>query len=312
MTPYSFSYSFLEQQSAYEDISTKAFSTGSLGARAITMATQKINVTVNLDALRGELQRSLQKAIYLVSAGLQTNDKIDPELLRLPTNSVTMTFDGGLTWDSEEAQKQYSEWILSNGFRDVIEGVNAFIESAHRVLSFWKIAEKQKDGAEITGSDWNDIVISGGKRFHRLGLPDKFDHLSKEHGIEVEPSYREQVLSIDIARNCLVHRGGVISEKDITSDNQLDVKWIKLMMVLQSEDGEKELVLGEMVEKDSVLGMRNQEVVKTFTLGQQITFTADEFANISWGLFLFGNDLVQKINDLGLGKGFISEQKESA
>ena len=275
------------------------------------MAEKQINVTISLNSLREELQRSLQKAIYLVSAGLQTKDQIDPVLLRLPNNSITMTFHGGLRWDAEEVQKQYSEWVLSNGFRDVIEGVSAFLESAHEVSSYWEIVGKQKDGEKITGSDWQKIVVSGKKRFHRLGLPDKFVHLSTEHDIEVEPKFSEQVLSINISRNCLVHRGGVVTEKDINNNNALEVKWTKLMMVLQSEDGEKELELGKMIGKNSDLCMRNQEELKAFSIGEQIVFTTGEFANISWSLFLFGNDLVQKISTVGLKNGFVNEPKES-
>lgn len=54
-----------------------------------------INININLNALRGELQRSLQRTIYLVSAGLQSKEKIDIDHLQLPTNSITMIFDGG-------------------------------------------------------------------------------------------------------------------------------------------------------------------------------------------------------------------------
>lgn len=277
------------------------------------MAKQVLNITINLANLRGELHRSLQKAIYLVCAGLQSSkEQINPESLRLPTKSITLIVDGGLRWDAEEVQKQYIEWVLSNGFRDVIEAVSAFLESAHQVLSFWGILGKQKDGAEISASDYNDIIISGNRKFHRFGLPEKFTHLKTEHDIDVEPKFSIQILSVNTARNCLVHRGGIVKDRDINNNNALEVNWTKVMVVVKNENGEKELVLGEMIEKGNVLAMRSQEDLKVFHLGERVVFTAEEFANISWSLLLFGNHLVQKINDFGLKNGFVKESKESA
>ncbi len=99
------------------------------------MTNRAINVSISLNGLRGELQRSLQKATYLVAAGLQTTDHVTSDLLRMPVSTISMTFDPGLKWSTKQAQEQYSEWILSNGFRDIIESVSTFLESAHTVAS---------------------------------------------------------------------------------------------------------------------------------------------------------------------------------
>lgn len=275
------------------------------------MADYAINVNINLDGLRGELQRSLQRTIYLVSAGLQSKDKIDPDHLNLPTNSITMVFDGGLKWDAQKAEEQYAEWILSNGFRDIIEYVNTFVESAHKVLAFWELGAKQKNGAEITGSDWNRIIVSGGRSFHRFGLPDKFRHIEDKHSVLADPALREQILSINAARNCLVHRNGVVTELDLNTPDGLEVKWTNLDVIVQNEDGEKDLVLGEVVEKDSVIAIRNRENLKRFGMGERIFFSAHEFANIAWSLFLLGNDIVQKMSDFGLKSGFVAPNSNS-
>ncbi|OGP51309.1 MAG: hypothetical protein A2Y79_03800 [Deltaproteobacteria bacterium RBG_13_43_22] len=276
------------------------------------MADHEISININLDALRGELQRSLQRTIYLVSAGLQSKDKLNIDCLQLPTNNVTMIFDGGLKWDAQTATEQYEKWILSNGFRDIIEHFNSFFESAHKVLAFWELAVKQKDGVKITGSLWNQIIVSGAKSFHRLGLPDKFTHVQDKHGIQIDTKLREQILSSNAARNCLVHRNGVVTELDISASTGFEVRWTNLDLIVQNEDGEKELVLGQIVEKDSVIAMRSREALKTFGIGEQVTFSALEFANIAWTLFLFANDLVQKMSGFGLTSGLIKAPESSS
>ena len=269
------------------------------------MADHEISVNINLDALRGELNRSLQRTIYLVSAGLQSSDKLDIDILQLPTSSITMIFDGGLKWDEQRAKEQHENWTLSNGFRDAIEHFNSFFESAHKVLAFWELAARQKDGVKITGSLWNQIIVSGPKSFHRFGLPDKFTHVQNKHSIQIDATLREQILSSNAARNCLVHRNGIVTDQDIGKSTKLEVRWTNLDFIVQNEDGEKDLVLGQIVEKDSVVAVRNREAIKTFGIGEQVTFSAQEFANIAWTLFLFANDLVQKMRSLGMKNGLI-------
>lgn len=141
---------------------------------------QTITVNINLDGLRGELRRSLQRIIYLVAAGLQITDKIADENLQLPINSLKMTYDPNLKYTSDEIKQQYHAWIVTNGFRDSIESVSTFLESAHQVLSFWKLGGTQnQERKEVRQAEWNDIVVKGAKTFHRLGFPDKLEHKKK-------------------------------------------------------------------------------------------------------------------------------------
>ncbi|MDD3447630.1 MAG: hypothetical protein PHF72_01200 [Gammaproteobacteria bacterium] len=201
------------------------------------MATQTISVNINLNGLRGELQNSIQKVICLIAAGLNAVIEVEPDELMLPA-TIKSTF-GKLGLSKEQFNSEYSEWILSNGFRDAIESVSSFLESAHRVLSIWELIEKQQNGTPISGEDWNSVFLDAGNKFHRLGLPDKLDHIENAHGIEVGESYKEQVMSINVARNCFVHRKGVVSDRDVNGDGRLMVKWSRLRTFLQNEDHRK-------------------------------------------------------------------------
>jgi hypothetical protein len=120
------------------------------------------------------------------------------------------------------------------------------------------------------------------KKFHHLGFPDKLEHIKGAHNIELNDKFAEQLLSINAARNCLVHRRGIVSDPDITGNNQLQVKWTRLQLVLTNEDGEKELVFGELVEKESWVGMRSIGEMKAFNLGDAIDFSAKEFSDVTW------------------------------
>lgn len=276
------------------------------------MENETVNVTINLDGLRNELRVSLQRAICLVSAGLQTAVAVDVDNLQLPTNSMTMTYAPNLKFSAEEIIQQYSSWVLTNGFRDSIECVSTFLESAHQVLSIWKLLGKQNESVRVTGSEWNAVFVDGAKKFHRLGFPDKLEHIKSEHNIELNDKFTDQLLSINAARNCLVHRRGIVSDRDINGNNQLEVKWTKLQFVLTNEDGEKELVFGELIEKESSVGIRSINEMKAFLLGTGVDFSAQEFSDITWTFFLFGEDLVTKIHAHGVSSGLIATTTESA
>lgn len=272
------------------------------------MSEQHIHISINLDCLRGQLQRSLQKIIFLVSAGLQNITALNSELLELPIPFKTV-FDDGLRWSDEVAQETYSELVLCNGFRDAIEAVGAALEEAHRVLTLWDLLDDNSQ-CKLSGAEWNAIFIDGDKHFHRLGLPHKLSHLRLNHELFLDERLSSHLTSINKARNCLVHRNGIVSSRDLTTNTDLEVTWRRIYFFLQDADGEYALEIGRRVEKESIVGMRFEDTSKSFPLGHQISFSAQEFSDLCWSLFLFGNDLVQKISDLGLERGFLNAKAE--
>ena len=98
-------------------------------------------------------------------------------------------------------------------------------------------------------------------------LPDKLAHLKTEHGMAVDSVLERQLLSINNARNCLVHRRGIISQRDLNSDDTMRVEWRKLHIFLQNQDGEHDLVIGQIVEKESAICLRVKDEQKRSVSG---------------------------------------------
>jgi hypothetical protein len=275
------------------------------------MDTYHIHVSINLDALLGELQQALQLTINLVAVALQAKLSKGEEL-RLPRGVIATTFASNLAWTTEEASEHHKIWALSNGLRDTVEGLSNFLESAHHVLSTWALADCQNEDGCLKASAWDEEIINGGKAFHRLGFPDKLSHITASHGVTLDETLARQVVSINTARNCLVHRGGVVGERDKNDERGLTVEWRKLSMFLQDEDGEYDFVIGGVTRKESWLCMRSVDYRKSFNIGERISFTTQEFADITWGFFVFGSDLVQRIGRVGVSKGFVTPSAETA
>lgn len=66
------------------------------------------------------------------------------------------------------------------------------------------------------------------------------------------------------------------------------------------------MVIGQIIEKDSYVLIKAVDDKKVFSLGEQVKFSAQEFADITWGLFAFGSDVVKKIGAAGQEKGFLT------
>jgi hypothetical protein len=220
------------------------------------------------------------------------------------SSGISTTFDCNLQWTPEEATRQHQIWTLSNGLRDAIEGVSYFLESSHRVLSVWSLAERQQSGVQLQFSDWRTAMK--GTSFHRLGFPDKLSHMQSEHGIALDKDLARQVVSVNAARNCLVHRRGIVEDRDLNDGDLLTVEWRKLRTLLVDEDGEHELVIGQRIEKESSVCIRVVDDKKSFKRGEQVAFTAQEFSDVTWGMFAFGSDVVRAIGAVGLSKGFVT------
>jgi len=267
--------------------------------------TQNIRIQVNLDAPKGELQRAIQRTIYLVSGALNSTTQIEEGHLKLPEIELETNFDSSLKWSPDEVSRNLKEWVLRNGFRDAVEFLSAFLESIHSVYTFWSLVQKQNGGQILTGLDWQYATESEPKKFHRLGFPDKLDHLRDSHGVNVDPAVLKNILSANSARNCLVHRNGIVSEKDANS-GQLVVSWRRMKVIAIDEDGEHELKTGIVYEKATTIALKFVEESKSFDLGDSISFSPQEFQNIAWALFLFGNDLTATLSEWGQANGFVT------
>ena len=266
---------------------------------------RNINIDINLNAPQHELQRSIQKCIYLVAGGLLSASQIEEPKLKLPDTSIEMTFDPSLVWSAPDVRSHLQEWILLNGFRDAVESLGSFLELNHAICSAWGLIQLQAQGRTLTRADWERTMVGEAQKFHRLGLPDKLNHLNEVHGIELDPALSRHMLSINAARNCLVHRDGVVSERD-SVDGRLVVTWRRVKLVITDEDGERDLVFDLVHKKESSLGMKFLDEQRSFNLGDRITFSAPEFQHIAWSMYLFGVTTGLNITEWGVANGFIT------
>src|SRR4030095_9320340 len=148
------------------------------------------------------------------------------------------------------------------------------------------------------------------RRFHRLGLPDKIDDLQRIYSLALDPDLVGHLRTINDARNCLVHRQGIVQERDVNEDAALRVSWRRLACVIRGPDGERDFFPGSLVDVGETLCVSNRDVAKLFPLGTAISFSVQEFADVCWSLFLLGLSTVKLVEDWGRAHGFTLQEPQ--
>jgi hypothetical protein len=111
------------------------------------------------------------------------------------------------------------------------------------------------------------------------------------------------VLSINAARNCLVHRGGAVGPVDVDDNGKLVVRWTRFAVFVRDSVGEREVVPPAKVEAGGEISIRNMQTERVFSLGQSIGFSVQEFSDLCWTLFLFASSASKIVEKYGRARG---------
>jgi len=266
--------------------------------------TRQVQINVDLNGLRRALHVRLSQTISVASALLRCSEWIDCREAYLPVE-IPFIIDQGNLLEIELLRKHSQEWILANAFRDAIEALTAPLEQAHEVLRIWKFLEEH--GRLVPAKNWLKFSQIGTKQFHRSGLPEKLDTLARM-GLELDEILRGHVQSINAARNCLVHRNGIIGASDINSFSSMKVSWRHLVMSKETADGDIKLRPGSTVEKGEIIKLQMIDTFREFPLGEQIVLSAEEIQAALWTLFLFVENLTAEMNKLGVDMGMLKSK----
>ena len=135
-------------------------------------------------------------------------------------------------------------------------------------------------------------MVTEGEKFDRLPLRGKFEYLENRFCLE-RPELASDVLSINAARNCLAHRGGVVGRQDLrtATDDGLTVSWRKVEIRIRGVSGERVITKPARVEKGELVSMEFTPTNRTFELGEKIDLSVSDYVDIATTLMLSGQQL---------------------
>lgn len=158
----------------------------------------------------------------------------------------------------------FNNWIILKGFEDIVSALNELLVSINYIIEFNKRIKDIKIGELI-------------KDFHQLAWQD-YDKISKPHFPELikrvenylgKLECKKELFSINKARNCLVHRKGIVDINDFNMNNALIVQWWQFEYSKIKDIQRKEIIYFKKENRKSK--------EKIFNKGESINFTLQEY-----------------------------------
>lgn len=170
----------------------------------------------------------------------------------------------------------------------VLLGVEEFLFAPYLALL---LAKAGKDSGGLVPQKTTDDIIEECNRQKRRGhIWYKFEKESKILGLSF--ANEEQFESLIHMRNCLVHRGGLVTHEDIKDKNILIVTWIEAKL-FADETEILRLPVGPFNEPKQIRLKMNKNF-REYRLGDRIVFNDTDVQSICWTAHQFVNDVVRK------------------
>lgn len=257
------------------------------------MTDEKIEIKFELADVTNKFLLHLKDTTDCISHIYYSIDKLDIDMHKpLPTDSLPIVITDNRPKPTKDEQKQLTLlWTLTKAFEEFINGLTKSFKETYKYLRIYVLSQNPKytRTREELEAELQKIEIE----MEKLHFPDFLDKIEKL--LNKTLPLREEVLSINQVRNCLVHRHGTVGEKDIknspTSDLQL--KWNSLKFWTKINGQQTEITYN--LRKNGIiadgLSLESIKNVKAFKLGDKISFDINEFNGIAYTCATFANGL---------------------
>jgi hypothetical protein len=305
------------------------------------------SIRINLAGILAGLQRTLQGLTNLVAFGLQASQRFTTDQLALPDVAFHLRLSTRADlWEKSRVRSNFQSWILASGLRDAVEAFASVLEEARIVCAAWTLSNSS---GHVSIPEWNERLGDEGRHFHSLGLPRRVDFLHCKYGVALPEDKEKDIRSLNRARNCLVHRAGVVTLRDLDAPESraqdaisiwrashatdpwtneqskaalraqgiepaLVVSWLKLQPFAELDDVRTPLDPREQpyVPAGSTIGMEVTRETRAFELDTRVSFTSNDFAEIGFAFFNAAQTLVQALEAKGRGLGVdFTEQSDA-
>jgi hypothetical protein len=169
----------------------------------------------------------------------------------LPSDEIPFIISGikSENLSAEELKMLSINWLNQKALEEFVAGTILCLEEANKFFQFQKMAVESKTSPIASNEKAEEMKANIVKKVKKTHLPVHFEQIEKHLNCSLE--FKEEILSINNARNCLVHRNGVVHEVDFNdNDNQcLRLKWTEFFNEVQLLNGEWMKLTFELREK---------------------------------------------------------------
>ncbi len=257
------------------------------------------SLRLQLRIAAAELSAAVNRSIHFVAFGLSVSGAESRVGGSVP--GAQMQLKAGPRIPRHVVRADFKRWIIGGGLRDCVAALDAALEAARVEAFLWTrpgSVSRNADGtlrleAQIAPDDWNWRLVAGRRPFNRLTLPEKMICLEREYGLR-RPAFSREVLSINAARNCMTHRGGVVAAEDCDPDREyMTVCWRRLRMRPVGE--RREVRVGVTLKEPTQLRIDYVRRARRLAIGKRVSFSASEYVQVATTFLFYGNQLQESI-----------------
>lgn len=252
------------------------------------------NLTATLKLNRNDslitLNEKLSECTNAVFFGINSINKIEvlPETLSDNENSI-FTHEPVNKMSIEESRINFKKWVLKKGFEDLISALTELMISFSYIVDLNK---KIKQHPKRTFEEFKLLIFERNEKNTKLPFPKLIEKVN--NSLKEPLKFSEEILSINKVRNCLVHRNGVVHPTDFNVENGLELKWWHYNIELKQGEQKKELKRFDLIRPEDDIITTSILKVKLFKDRQRISFSFQEFFELSHFCQTVGFDMLEK------------------
>lgn len=256
-------------------------------------------VRLQLRIAAAELSAAVNRSIHVVAFGLSVSSAESSAGASVP--GAQMQLKAGPRIPRHAVRADFKRWIVAGGLRDCVAALDTALEAARVEAFLWTrpgSVSRNTDGtlrlkAQVTPDEWNRRLVAGRRPFNRLTLPEKMLRLEREYGLR-RPAFSEDVLSINAARNCMTHRGGVVAAEDCDSNREyMTLSWRRLRM--RPVGARREVKVGVTLKEPTQLRLDYVRRARRLAVGKPVSVSASEYVEVATTFLFYGNQLQESI-----------------
>jgi hypothetical protein len=254
-----------------------------------------IHLTLNLDAIIAPAQNAVVLSSEIVDFVFASFDKAD--LSKKPANEATRYKFKSPDVSAADRRSMYENWLFAKAFQDLMRGLRGSLEQAYFFL------ELLSGPTKVSSSITLEAFFAPLKK--KAATLNFGDLLAQVNSKLPEPlNFLEAYESLQRARNCLEHRGGIVGEVDAPAGGVMILKFPRAKVFYLRMGQEIEVEAGHVVDaqdgKDQVeILMRIDVRERRFSKYHRLSLGISDFNEIAFACNYFATDLASKVSSVG-------------
>jgi len=253
----------------------------------------QLQLTIHPDAIAAPAHRAAAMCREVVDLYFDALAKADlSQAPQLEHGPFFRTRISGPEMSAEERRNRHEHWVLAKAFQDLLRGVRGSLEEAYFCIQLLTAKDLRFESAATL----DEALAPFRKKARELNFPDLMERINRSIGQPV--AFADAYSSMQMARNCLEHRDGTVTHRDVGEDNKLRLRFPRLKAFVEQHGKEIEIHRNYYVEEKTVINFKIELRELEFGLGERLKITPADFEEIAYACIQFGSQLAEQVSKM--------------